>query len=131
MKKQIILILLNLVILCCKEKSKTGYDSVSYEKNKQNERKEITNTHNVSSETLLGVWFKERESNAVFNISSDSIYYVDNLRSYKYEIIADTIKINFDGWISKSLVVKVTKDSLVLMDLEDRSITHLLRNSNR
>ncbi|MBT1712189.1 hypothetical protein KK062_28365 [Fulvivirgaceae bacterium PWU5] len=128
MKKQIILISLSLIILGCKEKNKTRESVIIHEEKKQNEDKENVRSYNVSPEALTGAWFKEKGSNAVFDISYDSIFYVDNLKSYKYQIIADTIKIDFDGWISKSLILKVTTDSLLLMDLEDRSITYLLRD---
>jgi hypothetical protein len=130
MKKRIAITLLSLIISGCKEKSRVVDNSISYGSNNQNERKEIVSRH-VSSEILLGAWFVEMDSNAAFSIFPDSIYYVDNLRSYAYEITADTIKVNFDGWVSKSFILKATKDSLVLMDVEDRSITYLLKHPNQ
>jgi hypothetical protein len=139
MKRQIVLILLSLIVPGCKEQSKEidnsgSYkeqskvvdDSISHGSNNQHAHKEMV-SHNVSSEMLPGAWFKEGDSNAVFSISSDSIFYVDNSGSYAYEITADTIQIKFDGWISKSLILKATKDSLVLMDIRDRWVTYFIR----
>ena len=131
MKRQINIILLCLIVLCCKEKSKTDNIPAPYEGNRQNLSKKTEKTYNVSPKNLFGVWFTERGDNAIFNISADSIYYVDNLRSYKYEIRADTLKINFDGWISKSLIVKLTTDSLILMDFDDKSISFFMKDSHR
>jgi archaellum component FlaF (FlaF/FlaG flagellin family) len=79
---------------------------------------------------IQGVWFEEMNTNALFAIDGDSIFYVDNLSSYPYEISDDTLVINFDGWKSKSLILKVDNNSLYLKDISDGTVIKLFREEN-
>ena len=53
---------------------------------------------NFIREKIIGVWTDDSAENASFEITTDSIYYVDELASFKYEINQDTIKINYLDW---------------------------------
>lgn len=65
------------------------------------------------NDNLLGVWGVSINENASFRIQSDSIYYPDNFRSYKYTTKNDSIFIHYDGWIYKGIFY-ISNDSLVL-----------------
>jgi hypothetical protein len=129
--KIILVVLIPLFLLfCCKEKRSSELGILEKRDQDAYENKESSNVSTrkqVLPENLKGTWFRDKESNAVFDVSSDSVYYVDNLKSYKYEISSDTLLIDLDGWTSKSLILKLTRDSLTLMDLDDHSVTYLIK----
>ena len=58
------------------------------------------NKQNVTKYTdrLKGIWTNGSSENGTFDISNDSIYYVDQFTSYKYELFDDTIKIKYPDW---------------------------------
>lgn len=70
---------------------------------------------------IKGIWSDGSSENASFVIKTDSIYYVDQFTSYKYELIENTIKIKYPDWI---FVAKVSflKDTLI-MDSEENGIS--------
>lgn len=62
---------------------------------------------------LIGVWGPSIHENASFRIQSDSIYYPEHFKSFKYTTKNDSIFILFDGWIYKSRFY-FRNDSLIL-----------------
>jgi hypothetical protein len=78
---------------------------------------------------LDGIWAENKEDNALFYIKNDSIYYLDDLKPYHYKLINDTLTIYLDNFISKSILVKNTNDSLLLKELETGEIIRLYNRS--
>ena len=76
---------------------------------------------------LEGAWGNEQDGNALFYIEGDSIYYTERQESpYSIEIKGNTFSVDYEGYSSKSEVVKLTKDSLVYKN-EDNFTTKLFR----
>jgi len=76
---------------------------------------------------LLGVWGFNRSENAVFEIKSDSIYYVDEMVSKKYTATNDSLIFDFDGYKYRTKYV-VSNDSLIFYKnnkIENRYIRFL------
>ncbi len=55
----------------------------------------------------------DTNENATFEITRDSIYYVDHNATYKYDLIGDSIKIKFDDFISTGKV-NFVGDTLII-----------------
>ncbi|MBA4410719.1 MAG: hypothetical protein C0397_15005 [Odoribacter sp.] len=62
---------------------------------------------------LLGVWSQSKSENASFRIDTDSIYYPEYFKSYKYSISKDSIFIEYGEWRYKGTFY-FRNDSLVL-----------------
>jgi len=60
---------------------------------------------------LKGVWGLKKGDNASFQITTDSIYYVEEFKSYKYNATTDSIYINLEGY-KLNVKYTVTNDSL-------------------
>jgi hypothetical protein len=72
---------------------------------------------------LQGSWFgKEYDEHAVFNIDGDSINYIEHFDKFKYRISKDTFDILTDQPHYKEIILKLTKDSLVLKELPGNEI---------
>ena len=66
-----------------------------------------------NKDRLLGIWTDGSTENATFNIQRDSIFYVDQLIAYKYNVKEDTITINYADWAFKGKASFI-KDTLVI-----------------
>ncbi|MFL5753666.1 MAG: hypothetical protein ACJ76F_09680 [Bacteroidia bacterium] len=67
--------------------------------------------------SLQGSWFgKEYEEHAVFSIQGDSISYVEHPGKYVFSIYWDTLDIIAPEGHIKQIILKSTKDSLLLKD---------------
>jgi len=75
---------------------------------------------NVSSKEIknkadfLGIWTDGYSENASFNIRKDSIYYVDQFATYKYDIIGDSIKIYYPEWTFAGSI-SMSKDTMTII----------------
>jgi hypothetical protein len=53
---------------------------------------------------------------AAFQVDDSTFYYPDHFTSRKYDILGDSLFVFFDdGYVSSSVIVKLTVDSLVLL----------------
>ncbi|NNV55172.1 hypothetical protein [Limnovirga soli] len=66
---------------------------------------------------LLGIWSDGSSENATFIIKSDSVYYVDQFKSYKYVLNDDSIKIIYPDWIYAAKVI--FKNDTLILESED------------
>jgi hypothetical protein len=67
----------------------------------------------ATKDKMLGPWTSEGYNNAVFDIRKDSIYYIEDFASYKYDLTQDSIKIDYpDG--AYSAKIYFIKDTLVM-----------------
>lgn len=73
-----------------------------------------------------GIWAEHEEANALFTIKGDTIVNFEHGDRMRFEIVGDTMKIDYDGFIRRHLILKHTLDSLILQH-EDRSITKLYK----
>lgn len=63
---------------------------------------------------LDGIWAESEDVNAIFKISEDSIFYMENPESNsRFEIKSDTLIIYTGGIATKNLLMKQDNDSLV------------------
>lgn len=74
----------------------------------------------IDVSNIQGIWTNGQTDNATFRIKKDSIYYVDNFKSFKYEISSDTLIIKFDGYNDVSKILKIDNDSLILFKNNQR-----------
>jgi hypothetical protein len=72
-------------------------------------------SENKHQKNLLGYWALKGEQNSTFVIGTDSIYYTDEFKSYKYKIIQDSIKIYYDDFIGTYKYRFKPNDTLVLV----------------
>ena len=49
---------------------------------------------------ILGVWAESEDQNASFEIQENFIYYPDGSKLYKYELEHDSMRIEYDGYMS-------------------------------
>jgi hypothetical protein len=87
----------------------------------QNKPKQQTKSI-INKSLVVGIWTNGQTENATFEIEKDSIYYVDSFQKFKYIIVGDSITIKFDGFDNVSKIEKVTRDSLILKQGNDRMI---------
>lgn len=64
---------------------------------------------------LIGIWKAQGDENPTFEITKDSIFYIDQGEAYKYEIIKDTMVIYYKTWTYKGCF-KVEKNKLYFKD---------------
>jgi hypothetical protein len=77
---------------------------------------------------LQGSWFgKEFNEHAVFSIRGDTITYIDDFSNFKYSISKDTFNLLTKEPHYKQIILKLTKDSLVLKDLPGQEISKYWR----
>ncbi|HVW95201.1 MAG TPA: hypothetical protein VHA56_04495 [Mucilaginibacter sp.] len=78
-----------------------------------------------SNKKAIGVWTNGNSANATFEIKEDSIYYVDQFKSYKYLISKDSIHIYYPDYIYGARFY-FRKDTLI-MDSQDDGVSKFHR----
>ena len=74
-----------------------------------------------------GIWAEDINENAFFIIKKGRVYNIDDMKtSFVFKIIKDTIVVNYEGFLGKYVVLKISDDSLVIKN-EDYSITRLYK----
>lgn len=68
----------------------------------------------MDSSLLIGSWTDHSTENASIAFYKDSMIYVDALTFIKYELKSDTLIRYFDGITHRSVITKLTNDSLVI-----------------
>jgi hypothetical protein len=71
----------------------------------------------ITKEQLMGIWAGENSENASFSIGKDSIYYPDQMDSYPYTLIKDSLTIIYPD-MSFEGIAYLAGDTLVLSDPE-------------
>jgi len=71
----------------------------------------------IRRSALMGIWWSPQMfQSAAFQIKDSTIYYPDDLKEYRYELRNDTLLVyQDDGNIVRSVVLRITADTLVLM----------------
>ena len=124
MKNRVFLILLlpiTIILSSCKQTNSTkGFNKEIKEiteKKEQNitKHKSVETKSIYSKEQFIGVWAESEDGNALFEITKDSLRYVEYYDTpYYFDVKGDTLMIFLDeGFISKSRVIKIDKDSLI------------------
>lgn len=76
--------------------------------------------------TYDGIWAENEEDNALFIIKGDSVQNVEHGDEMYFEVVEDTMTIDYGDFKGKYFVLKFTKDSLILRN-PDKSVTRLYR----
>ena len=102
MKNEIIIVLIILLSACNQDHTKiavkeNALNADTVMKAKDTIENEVENKPKSDS-NILGFWTDGSTENASFEISRDSIFYVDAFSSYKYSLSGDTIKIYYSDW---------------------------------
>ncbi len=77
-------------------------------------RKVATATSNGLAKKVIGTWNFIGDENASLVIESDSIYYPEKFRSFKYRVTNDVMHIKYDDYVSAFLIEMKGADTLVL-----------------
>ena len=118
------------IISSCREKSpgttatKTDSTSIAGEN-----PVEITQ-ENSSNISLIGPWTSGLSDNALFDVRKDSIFYVEDLESYKYILVGDSIKIYYPGY-TFSGKVNLQQDTLTITSEGEESRYWRFRDSSQ
>jgi hypothetical protein len=114
--KHLILHILILTLLSSCHSTKTSDGVVSKEESvkvDQQAKKEEHHPKVVQSE-LMGIWAKDKDENALFEINDDTIYYVEHPDSpVHYELNDSVWTIFYDDLTTKNIILKLDGDSLV------------------
>lgn len=93
---------------------------------------ETMSTINLERKMLNGIWTESLSENSLLSIRGDSIEYTDHLgEPVSFKINGDTMIIDLNGYFSKSIIVMLNDSALDLRDLDDNSVTHLIKISKR
>jgi hypothetical protein len=79
--------------------------------NQGNQKQDLYKSN--SRPDITGIWTSGETENATFQIDKDSIFYVDALQRFKYQVVGDSLIINFADADYRCRIAKATKDSLV------------------
>lgn len=120
MKLQAFFALFSLGFIGCNsaqvDSKKSAMDSLTYPAETQ---KTVAITSDLKDK-ILGIWGNEYSENAVFEIRKDSIYYVDQFKTYKYKLKDSTITIFYHDYKDSSKLSFV-KDTLVMESNGEKS----------
>lgn len=82
-----------------------------------------------TAKTLLqGSWFDKNSDNAEFFIQGDSLGDVDALQKTKYILKGDTLDLITNKPYVKQILLKLSKDSLIVQNLPDMSVSRYWHN---
>ncbi len=80
---------------------------------------------------IQGIWTSDGEMNSLFSISNDTVTYTEHLdNKYLVNILNDSLIFNYDGRISKSKIIRLNKDTMILQDEFDEMPTTYYRFKN-
>jgi hypothetical protein len=72
------------------------------------------NAMNIDLKNIEGIWAKNEQENALFQIKGDSIFYLEHPESkVTYETNKDTFIIFYDGLTTKNKILKLDTDSFI------------------
>ncbi len=72
-------------------------------------------TSSVRVENLRGIWWStDPEPSAAFVFSDTTISYPDMFVTFRYRLSADTLLVERDDGVALSIVIRSTKDTLIL-----------------
>lgn len=80
------------------------------------------NTAGSEKEKLIGVWGKDINGNANFQLTNDSIYYLE--ARYKYSVRGDSIFIYYDHWTYQGKFY-FRNDSLIIRDSRENKLVRI------
>lgn len=129
-KRFVLIALISIIYFSCREVKSdnvTNYSKVTIQDSIQNKQK---NDLVINKEMLIGVWGENEHGNALFEIDSDSIRYVEFYETpYTYDLNSG-LNIHLDGYISKNKIIKLTQDSLIIESSMEEVIRLKRRDSN-
>jgi hypothetical protein len=115
------LFMMCMMIISCKTSSPKS-DNVNTISNNQKEivietKKNYTNSPKLDTNLLKGVWGKDINENANFQIMQDTIYYPDADMRLKYTLSDSTMTVFDENGDTNyaMIIVKLTEDSLVVV----------------
>ena len=71
----------------------------------------------ITNDKIMGIWTTGESRNATFEIKSNSIYYVDNFKDYRYELNNDTIEIKYSDYTYRAKIF-LKNDTLIMKSKE-------------
>jgi hypothetical protein len=101
--RKIILFLLSIFILGCS----------SHNRNQDDKKSTTTLIYSISD--FKGVWTKNINKNAEFEIRNDTMYLLEG-KPVRFEVHRDTLITHYEGMITKDKILKLSTDSLILLN---------------
>ncbi|MBX9781005.1 MAG: hypothetical protein K2X26_11720 [Chitinophagaceae bacterium] len=122
MKIYLLIISLFTFIVSCPSNTQKNDNKLDTTKIKATQTSTLINNQNDNNlnKSILGIWTDGTTDNATFDIREDSIYYVDQLKTYKYFIDKDTIQINYSDLIYKAKI-EIRNDTLMFINEDGAS----------
>lgn len=129
MNKHYFILLFCLVMTSCvqteKNKSEVNQIKVFNDSIHKNSKQKF------SLSDIQGIWTSDGEMNSLFSISNDTVTYTEHLdNKYLVNILNDSLIFNYDGRISKSKIIRLNKDTMILQDEFDEMPTTYYRFKN-
>jgi hypothetical protein len=78
-------------------------------------------TSSISKEELLGTWTNTSPKTPIFKIGIDSVFICGDSTYDKYELIGDSLKINYPSY-SFICEISLSKDTLTIMSGADKGV---------
>mgnify|MGYP000992913788 CR=1 FL=1 len=100
--KKVFLYILTSIFLSCNNYSK-----------KDSHLESFSNASSIQDSGIIGVWRLKNETNAVFKIIEDSIYYIDENQVVYYTIKKDSMFIYYESFVDSNSF-KVINNELIL-----------------
>jgi len=95
---------------------------------KRKSANELSRKLNNFKQKLIGIWTDGSSDNATFDIKKDSIFYVDQFKSYRYSLNQDSIKIYYPDFTYTAKVYFI--DDTLVMDSQDDGIAKFWKFKN-
>ena len=97
--KTLLLIFIIVLVGCSsrvsEEKENSYTDTLKPAYHRENTPKAKEKIDSISYKSIRGIWTDGTTENATFEINKDSIFYIDQFTSFKYNIANDIIKIDY------------------------------------
>jgi hypothetical protein len=90
----------------------------------------FVNVSYATASSLIGKWGTNENENATFEITSDSIYYLDEMTQSKYKILGDSLFITIDNnMVSRNQFS--LKDNMLILKNKSITMTYVRMSSGR
>ena len=110
--KNIILIAIATFMLSCTNKSQQHLTSLEVKKsdavkqanksatkgNLDPKKNSVVQKSTKAGPSLMGDWVADESENVTFEITKNTFYYPEHSSSYRYKIVGDSVKVQYDGF---------------------------------
>src|SRR5262245_21259550 len=123
MKTVILLIICLMSVACVTKQNKNGSEDQDTLRSTDGSLSDTTKRSvgfapGEARRLLQGIWDTDEDSNAMFTIKGDSLYYFEDPDPVYVEVRADSFKVLIEGSFFSSRIVKLDNDSLIRIEYQ-------------